>query len=90
MLLEILSDSSEEKDFVFLFEDYFTAGVREYWRVDARQSPPTFEIFRRNSKGFVAIRKQAGWLKSVVFQKSFRLVESKDRLGDPKYSLEVR
>jgi len=90
MVLEVVSDSSEEKDVVVLFEDYFTAGIREYWRVDARESPISFEIFKRNSKGFVAARKQAGWLKSAVFGKAFRMVESKDRLGDPKYLLEVR
>jgi Uma2 family endonuclease len=90
MLLEVVSDGSEEKDIVILPEDYFHAGIREFWRVDVRSSSPILEIFRRGTKGFVAVRKQAGWLKSTVFGKSFRLTITKDRLGDPKYQLESR
>jgi Uma2 family endonuclease len=90
MLLEVVSDGSVEKDLAILPEDYFHAGVREFWRVDARQSPTTFEIFRRGTKGFVAVRKQSGWLKSNVFGKSFRLTASLDRKGRPQYLLQVR
>ena len=42
------------------------------------------------AKGYVATRKQDGWLKSAVFEKSFRLVQSADELGHPQYTLEVR
>jgi hypothetical protein len=90
MVLEIVSDSSVEKDMAILPEDYFAAGIIEYWRVDARESPPTFEIFRRNLKAFVAVRKQGGWLKSTVFGKFFRLSQSTDRAGNPKYRLEMK
>ncbi len=90
MVLEVVSDSSEEKDFDILREGYFTAGIREYWLVDAREDPPRFEILRRTPGKFAPTRKQAGWLKSAVFAKSFRLVKGKDRSGNPKFTLEVK
>ncbi len=90
MVLEVLSASSWEKDLVTLREDYFTAGVLEYWLVDARKNPPNFDILRRNASGFVTTRKQGGWLKSAVFGKSFRLARTNDDLGMPVFRLEVR
>lgn len=90
MVLEVVSDSSEVKDEVTLLEDYFAAGIKEYWLVDARLKPVRFDIFRRSKVEFVPTRKQAGWLKSTVFGKSFRLTQAKDEFGDPKYRLESR
>ena len=90
MVLEVLSDSSVQKDTEVLREAYWLAGVREYWIVDARRAPPRFDILRRSTKGFVVTRKQTGWLKSTVFGKSFRLVQETDRFGDPRYRLDVR
>lgn len=90
MVLEVVSERSELKDYTILREDYFAAGVREYWLVDARQEPPTFEILKRGAKGFTATRKQSGWVKSSVFGKSFQLTMGKDRSGNPKPSLKVK
>lgn len=90
MVLEVVSDGSIEKDLEILREDYFTAGVQEYWLVDARSSPPKFDILRRNSKAFVTTKKVSGWVKSSVFGRSFRLTEGKDRSGDPKFTLESK
>ncbi len=89
-LLEVISDSSVRKDTVRLRQLYWEAGVREYWLVDARQEPLTFDILRHTAKGYVAIRKQGGWLKSAVFGKSFRLLQQTDRFGHPTFTLEVR
>lgn len=90
MLLEVLSDSSEEKDYVTLRQAYWDAGVREYWLVDARKNPPSFEILYHTPRGFASRRAKAGWLKSDVFGKSFRLKQSTNALGHPEYTLEVR
>jgi Uma2 family endonuclease len=90
MLLEVVSDGSEGKDLVVLPEDYFHAGIREFWRADVRQGLPVLEIFRRGAKGFTAVRKQSGWLRSAVFGKSFRLAITQDQLGNPKYQLKTR
>jgi Uma2 family endonuclease len=90
MVLEVVSDSSEEKDLEILHQQYWEAQVREYWVVDARREPLVFMIHRRGPRGFVAVRKHDGWLKSAVFGKSFRLLRQQDALGNPLFRLEVR
>jgi Uma2 family endonuclease len=90
MLLEVISDSSVQKDYVTLRQAYWEAGVREYWIVDARKDQPSFEILYHTSRGFASRRKKGGWLHSDVFGKSFRLTQSIDTLGHPEYALEVR
>ena len=90
MVLEVVSDSSVEKDTEVLRKAYFLAGIEEYWLVDARGETISFDILRRGAKGFVSVRKQEGWLKSQVFGKMFRLLKSLNRLGDPQFRLESR
>jgi Uma2 family endonuclease len=90
MVLEVVSPSSVRKDTVILRQAYWEAGVREYWLVDARREPLTFDILRHTAKGYVPTRKQGGWLKSAVFGKSFRLTQRVDEFGDPAFTLEVR
>jgi hypothetical protein len=90
MVLEVVSDSSVRKDTVRLRQLYWEAGIREYWLVDARHEPLAFDILRHTPKGYVSTRKQAGWLKSAVFGKSFRLTRQTDALGHPVYTLEMR
>jgi Uma2 family endonuclease len=90
MVLEVVSASSVRKDTVTLRQAYWEAGVREYWLVDARKEPLSFDILRRTARGFAAARKQQGWVKSAVFGKAFRLVRNTTALGHPDYTLEVR
>ena len=90
MVLEVISDSSVRKDNVVLRQAYWEAAVREYWLVDARRDPLTFDILRRTAKGYIATRKQDGWLKSAVFGKSFRLLQQLDARRHPEFTLEVR
>ena len=90
MTLEVVSPTSVQKDTEVLRELYWRAGVREYWLVDSRADEPSLEILRHSARGFVATRKQAGWVKSVVFGKSFRLHQGVDVLGDPEFTLQVR
>jgi len=90
MVLEVLSTGSVHKDTEVLREAYWQAGVTEYWIVDAREAPPRLDILRRTSRGFSPRKKQEGWVKSAVFNKSFRLVQEADRFGDPRYHLEIR
>jgi len=90
MVLEILSDSSVQKDTIVLREAYWKAGVREYWVIDARSEPARFDIFRHGPKAFAATRKSSGWVKSNVFGRSFRLVAGTDEFGEPDFSLEHR
>jgi Uma2 family endonuclease len=90
MVLEVVSLSSVEKDYELLRKAYWEADIREYWLVDARQEPLKFEIFRHAQRGYVATRKQDGWVKSAVFGKSFKLTQRKNDLGHPEFTLSVR
>jgi Uma2 family endonuclease len=90
MVLEIISPSSVIKDTQTLFELYWRARIREYWLVDARGERLEFDIYHHGNKGYVATRRQAGWLKSAVFGKAFRLTRRTDALGHPEYRLAVR
>src|SRR5262249_35359154 len=78
LVLEVVSRRSVQKDTVDLRELYYAAGIPEYWLVDARQTPPLFEILRRGARGYVAVRARAGWLKSAVFGRAFRLRREQD------------
>ena len=89
-MLEIISRGSVKKDRVTLRQAYWEAGVREYWLVDARKEPLSFDILRHTAKGYKAARKQDGWVKSSVFGKAFRLTQEPDALGHPEYTLAVR
>jgi Uma2 family endonuclease len=88
MVLEVVSDSSEDKD-ADLIPSYFAAGITEYWVVDARRTPASFDIYRRGPDGFLRTRRRAGKLRSAVFDRSFRLVANTDPFGNPIYELEV-
>jgi Uma2 family endonuclease len=90
MVLEVVSDSSVQKDEELLRRAYWEAGVREYWLVDARKTPIRFDILRHGPRGYAAARKQDGWLKSAVFGKSFRLTQAENDLGHPEFTLGLR
>jgi Uma2 family endonuclease len=90
MVLEVVSKSSVQKDTVLLPELYWKAGVEEYWLVDPRGKEVQFDLLRRGAKRFTAARKQDGWMKSPLFQKSFRLVRRESKNGLPEFTLESR
>jgi Uma2 family endonuclease len=90
MVLEVVSTSSVHKDTVTLRRAYWEAGIREYWLVDARKGPLSFDILRHTARGYAATPKRGGWLKSAVFAKSFRLTQAEGTLGHPEYTLDVR
>jgi Uma2 family endonuclease len=90
MVLEVVSRSSVRKDTDELRELYWQAGIPEYWLVDARGERLEFNLLRHTAKGYVAARKQGGWVKSNVFGKSFRLTRQPDELGNPEFTLAVR
>lgn len=91
ILIEIVSDSSEVKDTEWLMSAYFDAGVEELWVIDAREEDDIrFDIFKRGRKQFVATKKAAGWVKSAVLGKSFRLTQEEGTDGNPDYTLSYR
>jgi Uma2 family endonuclease len=72
-VLEIVSDSSVYKDTVSLKENYFRAGVHEYWVVDARHEKVDFQILIRGTTGFVPQPRRGGWVTSPLFRRKFSL-----------------
>jgi Uma2 family endonuclease len=89
MVLEVVSDTSAERDTVTLPALYHAAGIDEFWRADAR-GELTFEIFRWRSPGYEAMLLPDGWWRSELFGRDFRLTQAADPLGEPLYTLHVR
>jgi Uma2 family endonuclease len=90
MVLEVVSDSSVAKDYELLRKAYWEADVRESWRVDVRRGALKFDILRHTPRGYVATRKQDGWVKSAVFGKSFKLSRRANDRRQPEFTLAVR
>jgi Uma2 family endonuclease len=89
-VLEIVSRTSVAKDTQKLRKDYFRAGIREYWLIDARGDAIDFQLLVRRPKGFVAVKPRDGWYKSRVFGRFFRLTRRRNRAGRWQYKLEVK
>jgi Uma2 family endonuclease len=89
-VLEVLSDSSVEKDTEKLRGAYHRAGIPEYWLVDARGEEVVFQILHWRKTGYAAARVRDGWQHSRVFGRSFRLERQRDDLGLWEYTLHVR
>lgn len=90
MVLEILSNTSVRKDTKILRDLYWRAGVREYWLVDALQTPLRFDILRHTAAGYTEVEPVDGWLASAVLGKSFQLTQHTDPLGHPRFTLAVK
>jgi Uma2 family endonuclease len=90
LVLEIISDSSVQKDTKRLPRLYWEAGVREYWLVDVRGERLAFSVFRHTTKGYVASRKKDGWVKSGLLGRSFRLTRKANKFRHERYVLDVR
>jgi Uma2 family endonuclease len=90
MTLEVVSPTSVRKDTIILRDLYWKAGVQEYWLVHPTRNEVDFQILQHSARGYVSTRRQAGWVKSAVFGKAFRLVQTTDPVGLPQFSLEAR
>ncbi|MCI0457887.1 MAG: Uma2 family endonuclease [Gemmataceae bacterium] len=88
--MEIVSNSSVEKDTHQLREAYHRAGIREYWLIDARGEEIGFQILYWRKSGYVAAPSKDGWQRSRVFGCSFRLERRRDPVGLWEYTLHVR
>lgn len=90
VVIEIVTNVSEEKDTDWLRADYAAAGVPEYWLIDARGEEPRFDILVNGRGGYRANRSSRGWVRSGVLRKRFRLTRGADRHGLPDFTLETR
>jgi Uma2 family endonuclease len=90
LIVEIVSDSSVNKDTKRLPVAYFAGGVPEFWLVDARRERLSFQIHDRGETTFHAIAADAdGFQRSPLLNKRFRLERRKNSRGRPAYILHV-
>jgi Uma2 family endonuclease len=73
-----------------LRELYHRAGISEYWLIDARGEDINFQILVRRAKGYQRATVRDGWWRSQVFNRWFRLVRRRDRMGQWQYRLELK
>ena len=91
MVLEVVSPTSVEKDTVLLPSLYHKAGVREYWLVNPLGDEPEFTIHRFLPKKYTLIRPDGdGWVRSPIFQRSFRLAKEDTEFDFSEFTLEMR
>lgn len=90
MTLEVVCPTTVHKDTEVLREQYWEAGIQEYWLVQAVGNEFNLNILKYAGSGYVVTRKSGGWVKSKVFGKSFRLVQEPG-VGDlSEFRLEMR
>ena len=90
-VLEVVSNSSEKKDTVWLPDAYHAAHVKEYWLVDARGDQTQFTMYVWRPDKFEIIQpNDDGWRESEVFGRAVRLDRQRDRMGGWEYTLHVR
>ena len=90
-VLEIVSPSSRKKANETLRENYFLAGIDEYWLIDALSEKIDFQLLTRGEKEYAAAAPDAeGWLASPTFKKCFRLERNQDEGGFWQYTLHVQ
>ena len=88
LIVEIVSDSSVDKDTRRLPEAYFKAGVREFWLADARKEPVVFQIHQPGDTGYLAVDPDTeGFQHSAVLGCSFRLDARHDAQGHWAFDL---
>lgn len=88
LIVEIVSDTSVKKDTQRLPSAYFAAGVGEFWLVDARRDPLSFQIHHRGPAGFVpAASDTDGYQPSLTFHTSFRLDRTRNPQGRVRFDL---
>ena len=71
MVLEIVSRGSVRKDRVMLRQAYWEADIREYWLVDARKEPLSFDILRHTATGYKAGASRMAGLSRLCLAKHF-------------------
>jgi len=89
-VLEIVSDSTEDRDTRLLRRAYHQAGIPEYWLIDARGKEIVFQILCWRKSGYAQVPVRDGWRMSRVFGRQFRLTRKRDRMNLWDYRLEMR
>lgn len=91
LVVEVVSRSSVRKDGVLLREQYFQAGIQEYWHIDGRGETIDFQLLARGKHEFEPVAADAdGYRRSEVLGGSFLLTRSLNRAGRFDYRLAGR
>jgi Uma2 family endonuclease len=86
-VVEIVSPSSVRRDTKLLRAAYHRAGIPEYWLIDGTRDPIKWELLRHEANGYVPTRAVRGWVRSDIFNHSFKFERSRDPMGNWRYSL---
>jgi Uma2 family endonuclease len=87
-VLELVSKNSVTKDTRLLKKAYATAGIDEYWLVDARKHEMSIQIFTLKRGGYEAVPVKRGRWRSPLFGIEFHLYREKDEFGYWAYTLD--
>lgn len=87
IVVEVVSDSSVQKDLVRLRDAYHRAGIPEYWLVDARGAEPVFTVLAHHPDGYAPAAPAGQPQPSTVLACSFQLERSRNRAGRWAYRL---
>lgn len=88
LIVEIVGDSSRAKDVAELPPLYHRAGVREFWRIDARRAAVSFEIFRPGPADWEPAPTDAdGYRFSAMLDRWYRLDRRRGAAGRLAYDL---
>jgi Uma2 family endonuclease len=91
LVVEVVSDSSVNKDTVRLPPLYAKAGVPELWLIDARGEKHSFRIHTLEAGQYKPVRAgAAGWLRSPRLKTSFRLTRHPTPIDTWQYVLESK
>lgn len=91
LIVEVISDSSEQKDLHRLPQAYFEAGVTESWLVDARGKEMVFLIHERREGQFRPVSpNDEGFQPSGVLNYRYQLVRFRNRHGRLEYDLQEK
>ena len=68
LVIEVVSDDSDERDYVTKFREYATNGIAEYWIVDSREGHEGARFFALDSGAYVERQTEAdGMYRSTAF-----------------------
>lgn len=88
LIVEIVSDSSVNKDMKRLPNAYFAAGVLEFWLIDARQDPHMFQIYRRGPVHYEPVANDAeGFQRCEILNRRYMLERSRNSSGRLRFEL---
>lgn len=88
LVVEIVSRHSVRKDTKLLPKQYFAAGIREFWLIDARGPAIDFQLLVRGKSSFVPAKPDAdGYRRSEVMNRRFLLARDRNPVGGFRYTL---